>query len=186
MKPEEFFEKLKTSGVPGVIEFVAADAGDPFIRVEPQEIPAVLAFLRDDEACLLDQLSLLSGVHYEDRFECVYHLLSISLRHDLVVKVHLDKDQPKVPTVSNIHPTANWHERETYDLVGIEFEGHPDPRRIYLPQDWEGHPLRKDYVFPKEYDGWPLEDLNDPEKQPEPEQQTEAAPETSDSGTQEE
>ena len=122
---------------------------------------------KDDPDCRLDQLSLVSGVEYEDRFECVYHLLSTVLMHDLVIKAHLDKDAPCVPTVSDVHPTANWHERETWDLVGIRFEGHPDPRRIYLPADWEGHPLQRDYVFPNEFNGMPLTDQHGPVKQAE-------------------
>ncbi|MHC4942753.1 MAG: NADH-quinone oxidoreductase subunit C [Planctomycetota bacterium] len=166
MKPAEIFERLKAKEVAGVIEFVEIN-GDSFIRIEPEQVQTVLTFLRDDGECRLDTLSLLSGVHYEDRFECVYHLLSTVLKHDVVVKVHLDKDDPHVHTASFVHPTANWHERETYDLIGIRFDGHPDPRRIYLPEDWEGHPLRKDYEFPKEYNGIPLMDRIDWEEKEE-------------------
>lgn len=169
MKPAQLFEKLQSSEVQGVLEIVEG-VGDPFIIVDKEQVPAVLEFLRDDPDCLLDQLSLLSGVQYDDRFECVYHILSTTHKHDLVVKAHLDKDDPHVPTASFVHPTANWHERETYDLIGITFDGHPDPRRIYLPDDWEGHPLRKDYVFPEEYNGFPLNDLNDPDAPPEKEE----------------
>jgi len=165
MKPQEIFERMKAKGVPGVKELVSSGAGDPFILVEPEQVPAMLAFLKDDKECLLNQLSLVSGVHYPgERFECVWHLLSIELRHDLVLKAHLLKDDPHVPTASGVHPTANWHERETFDLMGIRFDGHPDPRRIYLPEDWVGHPLRKDYVYPTEYNGMPLTDQNDPEQ----------------------
>jgi len=163
MKPKEIFEKLKADEVPGVIEFVE-EAGDPWIRVEPQEVPGVLEHLKNHPDCLMDQLSLLSGVHYEERFECVYHILSLTLKHDLVLKAHLDKDDPHLPTAAEVHPTANWHERETYDLMGIRFDGHPDLRRIYLPDDWVGHPLRKDYVFPKEFNGLPLTDLKSPQE----------------------
>jgi NADH-quinone oxidoreductase subunit C len=162
MNPKEIFDRLKAEEVPGVEEFLDGPC-DSSIRVDPKHLPEVLAFLKDDPECLINQLSLISGVDYEDRFECVYHLISIPLKHDVVVKVHLSKEDPSVPTASFVHPTANWHERETFDLVGIRFEGHPDPRRIYLPEDWEGHPLRKDYVFPKEYNGIPLTDLHGPE-----------------------
>ena len=166
MKPKEFFEKLDAEGMKGVIEYIDGPV-DPSIRVEPADLPRILAFLKDDPDCRLDQLSLVSGVEYEDRFECVYHLLSTVLMHDLVIKAHLDKEAPCVPTVSDVHPTANWHERETWDLVGIRFEGHPDLRRIYLPADWEGHPLRRDYVFPSEFNGLPLTDQHGPVKQAE-------------------
>ncbi|MFH2003006.1 MAG: NADH-quinone oxidoreductase subunit C [Planctomycetota bacterium] len=163
MKPAQFFEKLKSAEVQGVLEFVEG-AGDPSIRVDREQIPAVLEYLRDDPDCLLDQLSLLSGVQYDDRFECVYHILSTVLKHDVIIKAHLDKEDPHVPTASAVHPTADWHERETYDLIGIVFDGHPDLRRIYLPDDWVGHPLRRDYVFPTEFNGLPLNDLYDPDK----------------------
>jgi len=166
MKAAEFFEKLTQEGGPGAVEIIDGPA-DAAIRVEPDRLLDVMTFLKEDPACRLDQLSLLSGVDYEDRFECVYHLLSIQLKHDLVIKVHLDKDAPRVASVAEVHPTANWHERETYDLVGIHFEGHPDLRRIYLPEDWVGHPLRKDYAFPDEFNGLPLHDLKGPKEGPE-------------------
>jgi NADH-quinone oxidoreductase subunit C len=166
MIPQQFFEKLQADEIPGVEEFMEGTA-DHAIRVDPDQLPDILAYLKDDPDCLLDQLSLLSGTQYEDRFECVYHLLSIKHKHDLVIKVHLDQEDPHVPTVSDVHPTADWHERETYDLVGIQFDGHPDPRRIYLPEGWEGHPLRRDYEFPTEYDGFPLLDVNYAQKEAE-------------------
>lgn len=162
MNPKEIFDRLQAEGVAGVVEYIEGPV-DPSIRVEPEHLPAVLEHLKDDPACLFDQLSLVSGVEYEDRFESIYHLLSVRLKHELVVKAHLGKEDPSVPTVSGIHPTANWHERETYDLVGIRFDGHPDLRRIYLPDGWKGHPLRRDYEFPKKFNGMPLEDLHDPE-----------------------
>jgi len=81
----------------------------------------------------------------EPRFELNYHLLSIPNRAVLRIRVRIHGSDPVVPTVSTIWPTANWHEREIYDLFGVRFEGHPDLRRIVMPDDWEGHPLRKDY-----------------------------------------
>jgi NADH-quinone oxidoreductase subunit C len=88
------------------------------------------------------------------RFELVYHLLSTVHNHRLVVKVKLAHDErPSAPTVSDLYPTANWHERECWDLMGVHFDGHPDMRRVLCAMDWVGHPLRKDYVFPKEYHG---------------------------------
>jgi len=76
--------------------------------------------------------------------EVVYHLFSYGHRHTFVLKVHLDREQPRVPTVEGVWGVANWHEREAYDLFGIVFEGHSDLRRILLPDDWVGWPLRKD------------------------------------------
>jgi NADH-quinone oxidoreductase subunit C len=97
---------------------------------------------------------------FEPHLEVVYHLSSLTHRHRFVVKVILPrwKDNvegqlPEVPSVSGVWATADWHERETFDLCGVLFPGHPDLTRILLAEDWEGHPLRKDYEFPLEYHG---------------------------------
>jgi NADH-quinone oxidoreductase subunit C len=164
MEPTGIFQKLKDAGVEGVLEFAtfgedeAPPAGDLAIMVEPDKLPGILTALKEDGDLLFDQLSLISGVDCEDRFECVYHLISTVLKHAVVLKLVLDRDEPAVPTASTVYPTAEWHERETYDLVGIRFEGHPDLRRIYLPEEWEGHPLRRDYQYPREFQGIPLYD----------------------------
>ena len=128
---------------------------EPFIVVKPSDIPEVMAYLKNEPVLSMDFLNLISGVDWdkENRMEIVYHLSSIKHHHQIVVRAVLSRENPSVPTVSNLWGTANWHERETYDLMGINFEGHPDLRRILLPDDWIGHPLRKDYVFPEEYHG---------------------------------
>jgi NADH-quinone oxidoreductase subunit C len=92
-----------------------------------------------------DHLSSISGVEYEDRFEVVYHLWSYSNNNLLTLKAELPKDSPRIASLTSIWRSANWHERETYDLMGIVFEGHPDLRRILNVDDFEGHPLRKDF-----------------------------------------
>lgn len=81
----------------------------------------------------------------EPRFEVNYHLLSMTRRERLRLRVQVSSDSPVVESVTPVWPTANWHEREVFDLFGVRFEGHPNLQRILLPQDWEGHPLRKDY-----------------------------------------
>jgi NADH-quinone oxidoreductase subunit C len=85
------------------------------------------------------------GVEEEPRFEVNYHLFSTTKHHRLRLKVVLNEDDAHVPTVTSVWRTANWHERETFDLFGIIFDGHPDLRRILLPDDWQGHALRKDF-----------------------------------------
>lgn len=85
------------------------------------------------------------GVEEEPRFEVNYHLFSTTKHHRLRLKVLLNEENVNVPTVTGIWRTANWHERETYDLFGVIFDGHPDLRRILLPEDWQGHALRKDF-----------------------------------------
>jgi NADH-quinone oxidoreductase subunit C len=87
-----------------------------------------------------------SGVDYETHLEVVYYPLNMDSRHVYCIKVRTDREQPSVPSVTPIWETANWNEREIYDLLGVDFPGHPDLRRIMMPDDWVGHPLRKDYV----------------------------------------
>jgi len=91
-----------------------------------------------------DHLSLITGMDYADKMGIVYHLWSYSKRRVLQINLDLSKENPTVPSMTSIWTSADWHERETFDLMGINFEGHPNLKRIYLPDDWEGHPLRKD------------------------------------------
>jgi len=103
-------------------------------------------FLRDSEELRLNYLRNVSGVDYETHMEVVYHLQSLDTKQNYCVKVRTNREQPSVPSVTPVWATANWNEREIYDLFGIDFPGHPDLRRIMMPDDWVGHPLRKDYV----------------------------------------
>jgi NADH-quinone oxidoreductase subunit C len=95
-----------------------------------------------------DYLFCVTAVDWRTHFTMVYHLTSTIYRHTLVIKVKLDHDHPVIPTVSDIWRTAEFHEREAFDLCGIEFTGHPDLRRLFMPDDWKGWPLRKDYEDP--------------------------------------
>ena len=107
----------------------------------------VCTFLRDDPELQFALLSWVGGVDLlprEPRFEVVYHLLSVAHNLRFVLKVSVPDREPRVPTVTGVWPTANWHERETYDFYGIVFDGHPDLTRILLPDEWQGWPLRKD------------------------------------------
>ncbi len=127
----------------------------PVSHLEP-----VMKFLHEDERCYFDMLSCLTGVDLgeeADAMEVIYHLNSIPKKKSLALMVQIDRKQPVVPSVANIWRTADWHEREAYDLLGIQFEGHPDLRRILLPNDWEGHPLRKDYKEQEYYHGMKVE-----------------------------
>jgi len=120
---------------------------DPSWYVPADRIVEISTFLRDDPELDFALLSWLGGVDYlprEPRFEVVYSLLSLSRNARVHLKVQVPDENPRVPTVCGVWPTANWHERETYDFYGIEFVGHPDLTRILLPEDWVGWPLRKD------------------------------------------
>lgn len=118
-------------------------------RVPAAELSDLARFVRDDPRLQFNFLSSISAVDYlEKGFEVVYHLVSLPEgRRKLILKVTPagDRENPEVPSVTQVWPTADWHEREAYDLMGIRFTGHPDLRRILLREDWVGHPLRKDY-----------------------------------------
>lgn len=151
-----------------------ADAIDPFVLVEPAVLVDVCEYLRDDPALRFEMLNDLCAVDYlepdakkapkagfDPHVEVVYHLSSFAYpgrRCTLKVILPRWKDGapgalPEVPSVAGVWPTADWHEREAFDLVGVRFVGHPNLTRILLNDDWEGHPLRKDYEFPLEYHG---------------------------------
>jgi NADH-quinone oxidoreductase subunit C len=161
---QKFGERIKSK---------KADALDPWVSVEPGDLVAVCRFLRDDPGLRFDMLNCISGVDYlepdpkkapkagfDPHLEVVYHLSSLVHRHRFLLKVLLPrwKDNkpgalPEIPSVTALWATADWHEREVFDLCGFWFTGHPALTRILLSEDWVGHPLRKDYEFPLEYHG---------------------------------
>lgn len=153
MNPKEIFDLLKKEIGDGVSELVEKEHHDPFIVVSADSIVETCLVLRDDPNTLFDYLVNLSGVDDKDKFVVVYHLYSLKHRHRIVLKVYLDRENPRIPTVERVWRSANWHEREAYDMFGIVFDGHSDLRRILCPYDWEGHPLRKDYKTPDYYKG---------------------------------
>jgi NADH-quinone oxidoreductase subunit C len=137
--------------LPGAVTATHARLGDATAVVEAGRLVETMRFLRDDSALAFEMLSDLCAVDYlprVPRFEVVYHLYSVAKNHRLRVKVQVGAEAPSVPSVVPLWPSANWMEREVWDLYGIRFEGHPDLRRILLYDEFEGHPLRKDY--PKE------------------------------------
>lgn len=129
------------------------EATDPFLTVKPEKVLALAEFLATDGELAFDSLMCLSAVDYPATIVVVYHLHSMKKLHKFVLKTEVPKENPRLPSVANIWRTADWHEREAYDILGVRFDGHPDLRRILLPDDWEGHPLRKDYKAPQEYRG---------------------------------
>jgi NADH-quinone oxidoreductase subunit C len=135
--------------VPGA-QFEAAPSVDlqATIRVSQDAVPGVMRALRDRDDLAFAFLAELTAADYwprEPRFELIYVLVSIAHRQRVRLKVRLPGSDPHVATVSDVWPAANWLEREVWDLFGIAFDGHPDPRRLLMPEDWEGYPLRKDY-----------------------------------------
>lgn len=161
---EQLGEEVLLKAEGGVIQ--------PYLELNPQYLPDVCRFLFQDPELYFDFLSCITGIDNGPEagsMEVIYHLSSIPYGHRLVLKVTIPREGknselPSVPTVSGIWRTADWHEREVYDLLGIQFDGHSDMRRILLPADWEGYPLRKDYQEQEYYHGIKVkyEDRNDP------------------------
>lgn len=182
MSGESLIDNLKSKFGPKITG-ANLDTLDPWVEVAPDGLVEVCEYLKDDPDLQFDMLNCITAVDYfepdekkakkvdwEPHIELVYHLSSTVARPippagvmekpTLVLKVMLPRwkndtegELPEVPTVSNLWRTADWHEREVFDLSGIRFVGHPDLRRILCPEDWVGYPLRKDYEMPLEYHG---------------------------------
>lgn len=156
MTPNEIADILMKKFSSRILESHADDK-HPRVHVNASDWRAIAQFLLDDPRLKLDWLQNLSGVDYvaDGKMCVVYDLYSFDLKHMFAVKVYCPRENPSVPSIADLWPTADWHEREAYDMFGIDFPGHPDLRRILMADDWEGFPLRKDYVFPREYHGIP-------------------------------
>lgn len=146
-------------GASAVVD-VEAQPLQPILIVNAAYLLKIAFFLRDTEGLYFDFLSNISAVDYhpETRFAVVYHLASIPYQTQLTIKVEIANERqadalPELPSLAAVWRTADWHEREAFDLMGIFFENHPDLRRILLPDDWEGYPLRKDYMDAESYHG---------------------------------
>jgi NADH-quinone oxidoreductase subunit C len=154
MIPQEIHNALKASFGDAVLDAKLDGVLDPWIKIAPDRTKEISRFLRDDERMLFDSLMLLTGMdHGNNRLGVVYHLHSIKWNHKIVVKVEVGAEEAHVQSVESIWKTADWQEREAFDMFGIVFDGHPDLRRILMPDDWEGYPLRKDYQVPEFYNG---------------------------------
>ena len=161
MQFEEIINSIQNQfGEESILE-TNTDNLQPFIVVDRSVLKSLCQFLFENEQLYFDYLSCITGIdngEKEATMEVIYHLYSIPFDHHLIIKVILTRDLEDeqallVPSIESIWKTANWHEREVYDLFGIQFEGHPDMRRILLPANWEGFPLRKDYKTQDYYHG---------------------------------
>ncbi|MGK9476051.1 NADH-quinone oxidoreductase subunit C [Melioribacter sp. OK-6-Me] len=168
--PEEIFYILKNNFNDDIIGIEKDKPTEPIISVNPSSINKVCLFLRDNEELKFDSLMNLSGVDDangekvkdNDGSEIIkggtlsvyYHLYSIEYKHKVTLKISTPREDPRVESVESVWKSANWHEREAYDMFGIIFNNHPDLRRILMPYDWDaGYPLRKDYKNPEFYQG---------------------------------
>jgi len=145
LPPPEVESRLRAHFGDDVLSF-EDQFGHAVAAIAPSRYREVVTFLRDEPDLACDYCDFVTAVDRgEDGIEIVTHLHSTSLDHDIRLKLLLTAEDPHADTISDLYATANWHERETYDLMGIIFNGHPDLRRILLSEDWVGHPLRKEY-----------------------------------------
>ncbi len=148
MGPLEIAERIKEAFPDEVIDF-REFRSQVTVRLKKDRIADICRYLHDDPGMSFDYPTALCGVdnlgRNRPRFEVVYNLYSTTHRHRIILKAQVPESDPTIDTVTCIWAGMNWHERETYDMFGITFKGHPDLRRILMPEDWEGHPLRKDY-----------------------------------------
>ena len=166
--PKEAFDRIAAlvqERLPDVVEATDQSHGELTLYVDRDRLLDVLRLLRDHHDLRFELLSSVSGVDYlnhpqhagdDRRLHAVYHLTSLTYRRRVRVEVAVTVDDPHVPSAVSLYPTADWHERETWDFFGIVFDGHPNLTRIEMPDDWEGHPQRKDYPLggvPVEYKG---------------------------------
>ncbi len=175
MSPEQLTNILKEKFAGAVVD-AKYETALPQVVLKPESWPQIAMFLRNEPKL---QFNLLRSISTLDMLEdnqlvAIYHLCSCrepskkdghwTMGHEFTVAIKVPRDKPNIPTVAHVWPAADWHEREAYDLMGINFEGHPDsvldpaghhPRRILCADDWVGHPLRKYYKFPLEYHGIP-------------------------------
>lgn len=158
---DEFFAALSDSGIPlSAIQQATVDRGEITFYVQREHLVSICRTLRDDQGLRFELCSSVSGVDYgpdaPQRLHSVYHLTSMTYRRRIRLEVSVDVDDAHVPSIVEVYPTADWHEREAWDMFGIIYDGHPALTRILMPDDWDGHPQRKDYPLggiPVEYKG---------------------------------
>ncbi|ROO90304.1 NADH dehydrogenase subunit C [Actinocorallia herbida] len=157
---DDVADHLERSGFGDAVEWTVVDRDELTFFIKRERIAEVAAVLRDDPELRFELLSGVSGVHYPSEegreLHAVYHLLSMTHNRRVRLEVAIPDADPHVPSLVGVYPTADWHERETWDFFGIIFDGHPALTRIEMPDDWIGHPQRKDYPLggiPVEYRG---------------------------------
>ena len=153
-------EAATAAGLPDAVGSVVLDRGELTFHIRREDLQGLVSLLRDEERLRFEFLSGVSGVHYPEdtgkELHAVYHLLSMTHNRRIRLEVTAPDTDPHIPSVTATYPTADWHERETWDMFGIVFDGHPALTRILMPDDWPGHPQRKDYPLggiPVEYKG---------------------------------
>lgn len=157
---DQIIENLRSAFGENIILSTDENATPGAIIIDEKNLLKVMVHLHAHEQLYFDSLSCISALDNGPEMqsmEVIYNLYSIPYDHHLMVKVELNRTDPKIDSLTSIWKTADWHEREAYDLFGIEFKDHPDLRRILMPADWDGHPLRKDYKEQTYYRGVKVE-----------------------------
>lgn len=160
MEIDRIISLLKNKFGEAIIQHVDENASPKAIVIGAADLHRVCLELHTNDQTYFDMLSCLTGLDNGPEagtMEVIYNLYSVPFEVGLMIKVTLDRNKPEISTVSDIWKTADWHEREAFDMFGIQFENHPDLRRILLPADWEGYPLRKDYKHQEYYRGIKVE-----------------------------
>jgi NADH-quinone oxidoreductase subunit C len=154
MTAEELVEKIQST-LGDAIQSAEVRLGDAVVFVAPENFHKTAQTLKDDSSLLFEYLSDIRGVDYldqdrEPRFEAVYELHSFEHNHSVRIRVGLEEENPSVPSVSDLWKGALYPERELFDMLGFDVPGHPDLKRLIMPDEWEGHPLRRDYPLTTE------------------------------------
>ena len=139
-------EKTITDAFPESVLETKDIFGTPNLKIKSADLAAICGKLHSEMG--FDYLEDVTAIDWRDRIEVVYHMRNIASNDKIALRVDLNREKPEIDTVTNIWKGADYQEREVFDLMGVIFIGHPDLRRILLPEDWEGYPLRKDYVIP--------------------------------------
>ena len=155
MDAQAIFDALHEKFGESIYGFTPAEDGvkDAFCMVKADDLPDVCQHLKSDPQLKFDFLQCLTAVDYprEEKLHSVYHVYSYPLRHSFVLKVELPREKPLCPSVYGVWKTADWHEREQYDLFGVQYTNHPELRRLLMPDDWVGYPMRKDFEEADDY-----------------------------------
>ena len=163
LSPTELASALRSRFGEDLLEADAA-LGDAVVRVGPERYRDLIQALRDDRELAFDYVDFVSAIDWgkERGFDVVVQLWSTTHHHRVRVKLACSADEPVAPTISDLYPGANWHERETWELFGVRFDGHPQLVKLLLPEQFEGYPLRKDFkLLSREAKPWPGEEKAD-------------------------
>jgi NADH-quinone oxidoreductase subunit C len=158
LSPSEIAERIRARFGDDLTAFEDVH-GHPVLTVVPERYEEIARFLRDEPDLSFDFFDFLTGVDLRSKdggFDVITHLYSTGNNQNVRIRVHCDADEPRCPTLTTLWPGASWHERETWELFGIVFDGHPHLVKLLLPEQFEGHPLRKDFVLmTREAKPWP-------------------------------